>query len=112
MNDITHRITQYLHFDMPGTGQKFLDIDIAEAEGRLGFRLAPGKGFFEVFPVVHYASTAATTTGNGFDNNRTIDLIKKLIQLLEVDGIIRSLKHRHPGFNGGPPCSTFVAKEF
>ena len=105
-------VAQHLDFDVTRFLQVFLDIDIAIAEGRLGFGLGGAHGDLEIVLALRHLHAAATAAGGGLDDDGIADIGCRLARLGEIgDAAFRARHHRNTKLPGGQLGRDLVAHD-
>ncbi len=96
MDDVAVVIAEHLELDVPRRLDVFLDVHVADAEGRFRFalrRLHRVRQFGRGSDDAHAATAAA---GGGFDDDRITDLFRQLERpFLVVDRAVAAGENRH-----------------
>ena len=83
MGHVASRIAENLHLDVASAGQELLDIDIRDAERRLGFGLAALPCGLDVRSILDHPRTTTTASRDGLDDHgATVQRVEERLRFL------------------------------
>ena len=102
----------HLELDVARRLQILLDVNVADAERRLGFALRGLEGVRQIARRLDDAHAATAAAGDGLDDDRIADVLRDLERLLfAVDRAVAAGQHRHAGLLHRPPRLGLVAEQ-
>src|SRR5712691_7878768 len=99
VDEVAVVVAEDLELDVPRVLEIFLDVDVADAEGRLCLALRRPQEVAKIAGRADDAHAAATAAGHRFDHHRVADVPGALERLLfAVNRTVAARQHRHAGF--------------
>ena len=105
-------VAEHLELDVPRRLDVLLDVDVADAERRLGLALRGLDGVRQLAGRAHDAHAAAAAAGGRLDDDRIADLLGELERLLlALDRAVAAGQDRHAGLLHHPARARLVAHQ-
>ena len=111
--DRTILVAEDLHFDVSGSGDELLDVDILQSKRRFGLGLAAAVGGIEVFCLKHRASAAAASARDRLDHHGAdrAARFEKGARLFQRDCVIETAENGDPGRHSRFAGAGFVTEQ-
>ena len=112
MDDGAVMIAEHLELDVPGPLDVLLDVDVADAERRLGLALRGLERLAHLRRGADDAHAAAPAAGDGLDDHRKTELSGDLEGLLfAIDRAVAAGQNRNAGLLHRPPRPRLVSEK-